>query len=235
METIKLDADFEIEPIEVLQEFKMVGDCDELFTAISRAQLKFKGVAENRNVNIGKYSYNYADLSSIIDMIRPALNENQIAMTQSVTKGRVQTILGGHGGVLIFTTEFANTDIEPKTQGSLFSYYKRYSLSAALGFASGGEDMDAIETNPDGTDGKVVKINKKKVTSEPTSPGHESDFIDFVKETVESKSNNKEVMEFFIKYQNQFHALKESDEKKYQEIIQFINNRKKELTNGKTI
>lgn len=235
METIKFDTDLEIEPIEVLHDFKMIGNCDELFTAISRAQLKFKGVAENRNVNIGKYSYNYADLSSIIDMVRPALNENQIAMTQSVTKGRVQTILGGHGGALIYTTEFANTDIEPKSQGSLFSYYKRYSLSAALGFASGGEDMDAIETNPDGTDGKVVKINKKKVTSETLSPVNQVNFIAFVKEQVESKRDNKEVMEFYTKHQNEIHALKQKDEEQYKEIIQFINNRKKEFTNGKTI
>lgn len=234
LETIKLDADFEINPIDVLHDFKMVGDCDELFTAISRAQLKFKGVAENRNVNIGKYSYNYADLSSIIDMVRPALNENQIAMTQSVTKGRVQTILGGHGGVLVFTTEFANTDIEPKTQGSLFSYYKRYSLSAALGFASGGEDMDAIETNPDGDDGKVVKIeNKKKVTSKEPSSTNPSAFISFIKETIGNLSDNAEIMKFYQKYQNELHALRKSDEQLAKECIQFINNKKKEnLQNG---
>ena len=227
MENVNFESDFEIEPIEVLHELKMVGECTELFTAISRAQLKFKGVEENRTVNIvtkaGKYSYNYADLSSIIDMIRPALNECQVAMTQTVTKGRVQTILGGHGGVLIYTTEFANEDIEPKSQGSLFSYYKRYSLSAALGFASGGEDMDAIETHSDSSEGKVVKIDSKKKPS-PRSPDK---FIAFIKEQVESKSDKQEIMEFFTKHQNDFHALKKENEEQYKEIIQFINDKKR--------
>ena len=144
-------------------------------------------------------------------------------MTQTVTKGRVQTILGGHGGVLIYTTEFANTDIEPKSQGSLFSYYKRYSLSAALGFASGGEDMDAVETNPDSSEGNVVKIASKKKPS-PRSPDK---FIAFIKEQVESKSDKQEIMEFFTEHQNDFHALKKKDEEQYREIIQFINDKKR--------
>ena len=67
----------------------------------------------------------------------------------------MQTILAGHDAVLVFST-FANNDISPQEQGSVLTYYKRYSLSAALGVASGGEDVDADDT-VDG-DSKIVPI-----------------------------------------------------------------------------
>ena len=164
MESIEFTPDFDMSDA-MLNEFQIIGNAGALFSALATAQSHFKAVNETNTVTVNtknpnqrSYTYKYADLSDYIDMVRPILNRQKIALSQTVTKGRVQTILAGHDAVLVFTTTFANSDLAPQQQGSLFSYYKRYCLAAALGVASGGEDVDADDLNDDIRDSKIVPI-----------------------------------------------------------------------------
>ena len=55
--------------------------CTTIYAALAKAQAKFKTVIKNCH----GYGYDYADISSIMDAVRPALNENGLYVYQKVT------------------------------------------------------------------------------------------------------------------------------------------------------
>lgn len=242
---VEFESDFAVHDFNENTDFQVVGDASALFTALASAQSKFKAIPETKTVTVStrqgrSYSYQYADLSSIIDIVRPALNREKIALSQTVSKGRVQTILAGHEAVLIFTTQFANNDISPQEQGSVLTYYKRYSLSAALGIASGGEDVDADDTI-DG-DSNIVPIMAKPKRGRPKKQIPENAPKDFQwwnawccrasEELDEIKGSEELVQKYVTANQVELAELKEFDQMMHDDLIAEINAAKKEMRNG---
>jgi hypothetical protein len=141
-----------VAPSPVLQSSDGVAD---IITALCAAQLKFKAVAKDRVADItssrGSYKYGYATLAAVIAAVRPALNENGIALVQSAN------VVNGERAVMLqVDTRFLHTsgqwigsllrlplsDATPQGMGSLLTYLRRYGLSALAGVAS-EEDDDA--------------------------------------------------------------------------------------------
>ena len=233
MESIEFESDFDL-PEFTNTDFQVVGAAGALFTALAAAQSRFKAIPETKTVTVStrqgrSYSYQYADLSSIIDIVRPALNREKIALSQTVSKGRVQTILAGHEALLIFTTQFANNDISPQEQGSVLTYYKRYSLSAALGIASGGEDVDADDT-VDG-DSKIVPIMSKPQKSKKKDYAWWTAWQNNILAELESMKSD-DVQKYVVAIQKELSELKEFDAMLHSEVVQQINAAKKETGNG---
>lgn len=231
------EFDIQVEADVSKNELTILGEPSALYTALAKAQSRFKAVEETKTVKVtpkqGRpYSYQYADLTDYLDMVRPCLNREQVFLSQTTTRGRVQTILAGHGATVIYTTEFGNTDIPPQQQGSLFSYYKRYSLIAALAVASGGEDVDADDLNDD-----IVESNIVPIMTKPRSRETKEDIktIAEIRKELEYVRSNKSVTsidQFVISIQGVLAAYADSDPMDHASLIQEINAVKKELSSN---
>lgn len=112
----------------------------------------------------------YADLASIIDVIREPLADNGLSFAQfpSGEGGLTSILMHTSGEFLQETYVMRPVDAKPQTAGSAITYMRRYALSAMLGIA----------TEPD-DDGNAAsgKVNKKEAKKEynpdklPFGPG----------------------------------------------------------------
>jgi hypothetical protein len=123
----------------------VVGD---LLSALAKAHAEIDNVSQDREVEVvmksgGKYRFRYATLAGILSHIRGPLTANGIWYTQRIDDGMMVTRLLHSSGQWMDTGHVAMPNINgsPQDVGSIVSYFKRYSLSAALGLAS-EEDND---------------------------------------------------------------------------------------------
>ena len=102
---------------------------------------------------IGKYSFKYASLGSIIRIVRPILHKNNfIQYWKCKESGAVTCVLEHRHDETIGISLQKNTHVkssvmikssdDPKQQGAAITYAKRYSLVALLGIVA-EEDKDA--------------------------------------------------------------------------------------------
>ena len=131
-------------------------EVNELFSALAKAQGKFKNVQKDAKNPF--FKSNYATLSAIVDMVRAPLAENGLAFMQSICgdltgRARMNTIVTHASGLFIISSiPFTNTATKPQEIGSAITYAKRYGLQAALGVVvADAEDDD---------DGNVANGNK---------------------------------------------------------------------------
>jgi hypothetical protein len=110
-----------------------------------------KGRSANVQGKDGKagYSYEYADLSDLLGVLRPLLAAHGLAVLQplSTADGRVQvaTVLLHATGRLDFDPVSAPTPTDLRALGSTITYLRRYSLMAALGIATEDDDGAAAQ------------------------------------------------------------------------------------------
>jgi len=117
--------------------------------AFVAAQAELVNPHKNKTVKTGTFQFDYADLASILDQVRPVLARHGLAISQSI---------GGEHGVVTVTTTLHHTSGESiqwgplpgpsgpdwKTLGGAITYARRYALTAALGL-SADDDKDAPE------------------------------------------------------------------------------------------
>ena len=117
-----------------------------LYAALAKAQAAFKEVRKNKQANYGRY----ADLTAILDAVRPALNANGCFLYQDVRSVKefigVRTIIAHESGETLESSElFMPTGANGKANaaqafGSARTYACRYSLSTFLGIAADDDD-----------------------------------------------------------------------------------------------
>jgi len=97
----------------------------------------------------------YADLTSVIEAVKPALNKNGIIFLQAVnmteTSPVVETILLHESGQFISTKTpvYCLKPNDPQAFGSGITYSKRYALQALLGLPTEDDDgKDASKEKP---------------------------------------------------------------------------------------
>ena len=123
-----------------------------LFKALCEAQKAFKTPVKNCRANYGKY----ADLQSIMQAVRPALNANGLFLGQKVRHADggliVETIIAHASGEsfsfgeLFMPVGVAKGMNQAQAFGSAETYARRYALSAALGQSAGSRSQtDAPE------------------------------------------------------------------------------------------
>lgn len=125
-----------------------------LVVALSKAQGAFPEIGKDKRAHIqtkagGHFSYQYADLATILGAVRKPLSENELAILQpvQVTGNRVSvtTVLAHSSGEWV-SDELALPIADPTDARSLASavtYARRYGLIALLGIAPTDEDDDA--------------------------------------------------------------------------------------------
>lgn len=106
---------------------------------------------KNQTAATGKFSYQYADLATVLDLVRPVFAAHGLAISQDVqSHDGVLTVLTyvmhTSGEVLTFGPITGRAGADWQALGSAVTYCRRYSLMAACGLAAEDEDDDGTAT-----------------------------------------------------------------------------------------
>ena len=120
--------------------------------ALVAIQADLRNPAKDKTANTGTYSYKYADLASILDLIRPILAKHQCALTQDVRMedGRLlisTRLIHSSGESLEFGPLAGSVGGSWQQTGGGITYARRYALQAILNIAA-DEDDDAASAAP---------------------------------------------------------------------------------------
>lgn len=134
---------------------------ENIYAALAAAQAEFKTVVKNC-VNPA-FNSKYADLQSILDATRPALNRHGLFLFQRVASSKdgvsVETCVSHSSGETLSSGVLFLPVISPKNPaqgfGSAETYARRYSLSAFLGVSADEDD-----------DGNGAKVDEQTLTNE---------------------------------------------------------------------
>lgn len=115
----------------------------EITPALLKAQAKIEGVVKSNTADTGKFRYNYADLTSVIEAIKKPLNENGLILIQPVNGDAVETRVIHTSGEWIaddgVKVVSARPD-DPQAQGSAITYARRYGLMSLLAIPAEDDD-----------------------------------------------------------------------------------------------
>jgi hypothetical protein len=144
--------------------------------ALAKAQAAFRPVTKDKTAEFqtrtgGKVHYAYTDLASVIDAVRPALADQELALVQAV---RVrQSVVSVETTLLHASGEWIASELDllvaeamdPRSVGSAITYARRFSLTALVGLAPAeGEDDDAAAAVP------TPKPRRSSAARRDTSP-----------------------------------------------------------------
>ena len=170
-----------------------------LAVALAKFQGKVSNPSNSKTVSAGKFSYKYAPLDEVLNLVRPLLSENGLSVIQAPMSNEgnvsVSTILLHDSGEYI--------ELEPITlkmdkitaqgAGSATTYARRYALSAVLGIASeDDDDGNSIEPNGENKNSSLAsdkqlqylyKLSKQK--------GFESQMSGYIKKTYNRNSSKE--------------------------------------------
>lgn len=119
---------------------------NELAAALCKAQSNIQDAAKDKS----GYNYKYADLSQVLQIIRPAFTDNGLSISQFPTESgdniALDTILMHSSGQWLsdhysMPIEVAKGMSRAQASGSVITYMRRYALSAIAGITQ--EDNDA--------------------------------------------------------------------------------------------
>jgi len=126
---------------------------NELATALAKFQGEMPQVVKNKKATIltksgSSYSYKYADLTGILDSVRPNLSKHGLSTTQIFVDYKIITMLMHSSGQFISSELELNCaeEIKPQELGSIITYMRRYALVSILGI-SADEDDDCENSN----------------------------------------------------------------------------------------
>ena len=121
-------------------------EINELAAALSKAQSEIEDAAKDKS----GYNYKYADLSQILQIVRPVFSKNGLSVSQFPSDSgsgiSVDTILMHSSGQWLSNTfsmevEAAKGMTKAQASGSVITYMRRYALAAVAGITQ--EDNDA--------------------------------------------------------------------------------------------
>jgi hypothetical protein len=140
---------------------------------IAKALTKVQAAIKSIKKDSAGYGYRYSSISEIADYVLPILSSNGIAVSQFGGGGRKLITMLIHsetGQFLKGVVDLPNaeemdvkgTNVAQK-DGSLRTYYRRYSLCEMVGLTSNEEDTDAAPTSNS-------KPSNKKITTKAAAP-----------------------------------------------------------------
>lgn len=142
----------------------------ELAKAFVAFQKELRTVKKDGKADAGQYDYTYATLDAIIEAVREPLANNGLSFTQPLSssddgKVVITTIVRHESGQEQSSSLHVNVNgLTPQKVGSVFTYYKRYSLGATLGIAT-EEDDDGKAGNTEPTASPAPKASPKNPVS----------------------------------------------------------------------
>lgn len=127
---------------------------------------------KDATADTGKYTYDYADINSILAMLKPVLHEHGLCVYQPVTTRDqmtyVDTVVADlkSGAELTFTGMAFSTSKDPQAAGSAITYYRRYCIVSLFALQAGDDDGSharaAAEAanQPHPRSGRVAEVGK---------------------------------------------------------------------------
>jgi hypothetical protein len=157
---------------------------DRLAEALARAQGQIKNPIKNKKVTVttrtgGRYEFEYADLTAIIDAIKKPLADNELSYVQYVEQqevdGKFRLVtkllhssgqwLGSVSPLFLEQTDRDGNPLPPTSQsfGSAKTFMKRYALAALLGVAADSDD------DANAAEGNEAQVSGRKPKAPPPS------------------------------------------------------------------
>jgi len=153
--------DFSPVGIRKIQYNKLLIMTDNIYSALSNFREKVSSVKKDADNPF--YKSKYADLSSILEVIKEPLKESGLAVTHHCKNVdgsfSVVTILAHHSTKESIESEFPVFGTKPQEIGSSMSYARRYNLLALLDIPT--EDDDGNKANEAKRTTKEVSQEKK--------------------------------------------------------------------------
>jgi hypothetical protein len=153
----------------------MTQETGKLADALAKAQAMFKPIKKDKTAKVrmkagGEYSYNYSDLSSVIDATKEGLSSNGLAVTQLPEFQSERLVLHtklmhSSGEIVSCMWPLPPPHTPAQEMGSALTYARRYSMSAILGVASEDDDDGAA-----GNEATHSKPAPKPVQQAPAKP-----------------------------------------------------------------
>lgn len=141
---------------------------DQLIVALRKARAEFPTIGKEKTVTGAKFSYDYAPIEHIQEVVHPILDKHELTYSQMVgesDKGPTLTTLIAHiSGQYMESTApvMVGSNADSQDFGGALSYQKRYSLVAALGLILTNEDDDGLKAS-----GKTGTITQKPKNHAP--------------------------------------------------------------------
>jgi len=124
----------------------MSKEIDKIAPALVAIQGKMTVVKDADGVVKSGKTLKYAELSTILETIRPSLESEGLTITYSFTEegtSLTTRILHASGQWIDSTIPVSTKGLTPQQMGGAISYFRRYGVCAALNVATPGEDDDA--------------------------------------------------------------------------------------------
>lgn len=148
-----------------------------IYARLIAAQSEFPKIEQDQKANTfgGGKGYTYADINSILLIVRPILNRHGLGVNHNVTsepnRVGVETVIFSVDGETLKSPIFyaETTGLVQKgvqAYGSLVTYLRRYSLVSFLGIAYGVEDDDGYLA----VDAHESHRSQKKTAPKPEAP-----------------------------------------------------------------
>ena len=164
-----------------------------IIPAIHNVQQAVESISKTSKAEVGKYSYKYADMTTIWNAIKGQLKMNGLTIIQSPTNGNGQmmgdmlntTIYHESGEFISETMNLVITRQDPQGVGGAITYARRYMLTAMFGLVTDDDNDASTQRLADGEMKKdwvrAFTIVMKKITPESTPTMN--DFMKFMVET----------------------------------------------------
>lgn len=121
----------------------------DIASALAKAQAQIKTAIKDAKGQIGQNrAYKYADLGSVFDACKKALNDNGIAIVQRTDFNGPEIwletmLLHASGDSIVGRYPLRPTQDTPQAYGSALTYARRYALSAMVGVVADEDDDGA--------------------------------------------------------------------------------------------
>lgn len=122
--------------------------------AMAKVQSEIEDPTKNKRADAGgRGSYRYADLPTVLDVVRPALSRNGFALMQLPCELEGQTALTtllvhASGDWLETTVYLRAVKADPQGIGSALTYARRYAILAVCGIAADDDDDGKAASTP---------------------------------------------------------------------------------------
>ena len=127
----------------------------DIASALAKAQAQIKSAIKDTKGQIGQNkAYKYADLGSVFDACKKALNDNGIAIVQRTDFNGPEIwletmLLHSSGDSIAGRYPLRPTQDTPQAYGSALTYARRYALSAMVGVVADEDDDGASASKRD--------------------------------------------------------------------------------------
>jgi len=140
-----------------------------IYQDLVKLQSELTTIQKNKTGYITKTAkFQYADLTAIWEHIRKPMTNNNFALIQLIDSVEDKTyiitqLIHSSGEMIESRTFVPGRAIQPKESGILYTYYKRYALSAILGLTTDEDADQFLQQQKEMVEEAVAKIGDAEV------------------------------------------------------------------------